>query len=144
VIAAFELDDPRPIRGCAREAQRRHRRLGARAHEAHHLDRRHHLSDRGCHLDLERGRRAERESGRELSLDRSDDGWMTMAEDHRAPGADVVEELVAVFVPQVRAVGARDEARRAAHRFVGAHRRVDATWQECQRFREQRLAGARP
>jgi hypothetical protein len=49
-----------------------------------------------------------------------------VADDRRPPRADVVDIALAVGIPEVRAFGAGDEARRAAHRTEGAHRRVDA------------------
>ena len=61
VVAAFELHDLAAARVAAREPQRRHRRLGARRHEAHHLDRRQQPAERLRHLDLDLGRRAERQ-----------------------------------------------------------------------------------
>ena len=51
---------------------------------------------------------------------------MGVAQDHRPPGADVVDVAAAVDVDDARALGARDEERRSAHRLEGAHRRVDA------------------
>jgi hypothetical protein len=51
---------------------------------------------------------------------------MRVADDHRAPGADVVDVALAVGVPHIGAFGAGDEARRAAHRTEGADGRVDA------------------
>ena len=64
VVAAFELHDLAAARVAAREPQRRHRRLGARGHEAHHLHRRQQAAERLGHLDLELGRRAERQAVR--------------------------------------------------------------------------------
>jgi hypothetical protein len=46
--------------------------------------------------------------------DRTNDLGVGVAKQHRAPGADQVDELVAVDVIEVRTRGARDEARRAA------------------------------
>ena len=64
VVAALELHDLAAAREAAREAQRGHRRLGARGHEAHHLDRRQQRAQRLRHFDLELGRRAERQAVR--------------------------------------------------------------------------------
>ena len=49
-----------------------------------------------------------------------------MAQDHRAPGAEVVDVAVAVRVVEISALGAFDKRRRAAHRAESPHRRVDA------------------
>ena len=49
-----------------------------------------------------------------------------MAQDHRAPRADVVDVALVVGVPKISALGAFDKARRAANSAKGAYRRVDA------------------
>ncbi|MOA39700.1 hypothetical protein D3C78_1615030 [compost metagenome] len=51
---------------------------------------------------------------------------MAVAEDHRAPGADVVHIALIVLVDHVGAGGVLEEQRRAADAAEGAHRRVDA------------------
>ena len=51
---------------------------------------------------------------------------MGVAEDGGPPRSHVVDVALAVDIPQVRAVAARDEARRAADGAKGAHRRIDA------------------
>ena len=63
-------------------------------------------------------------------LDRLHDRREGVAQDHRSPGAEVVDVAVAVRVPQVRAFGARDEWRIAADGAKGADRRVDAAGEE--------------
>ena len=55
-----------------------------------------------------------------------DDFVVVVAEDHRAPGEDVVDELLARGVPHVGALGAVDEARGAAHGAEGSHGGVHA------------------
>jgi len=51
---------------------------------------------------------------------------MRMAEDHRPPGADIVDVALVVFVDHVSALGMLEEQRCAAHATEGAHRRIDA------------------
>ena len=51
-----------------------------------------------------------------------DDIRMRMAEDHRPPGADVIDVAVTVDVDQVGALGALDERRRTAHPGERAYR----------------------
>ena len=63
-------------------------------------------------------------------LDGLDRRRKRVAQDHRAPGAEVVDVAIAVGVDEVGALGALDKRRRAAHRFEGAHRRVDAAGKE--------------
>ena len=106
VIAAVELDDHVAAGEAAREAQRAHRRLGARLDQAHHLDRRHGVAIALGELDLA-ARSARRSScrARAASLTASTTSRVRVAEDQRAPRADVVDVLVAVDVPDVRARG---------------------------------------
>ncbi|MNN47383.1 hypothetical protein D3C81_1618010 [compost metagenome] len=49
-----------------------------------------------------------------------------VADDHRAPGADVVDIALAIGIPHISPFGARDEARRATHRAEGTHGGVHA------------------
>ena len=59
-------------------------------------------------------------------LDGGDDLVVVVAEDHRTPGADVVDVGLAFGVPHVGALGAFNEARGAAHGTEGSDGRVDA------------------
>ena len=56
----------------------------------------------------------------------SDDVRMGVAENHRAPGADVVGVPLAVSVLHLGPDTFLEEQRRAADRAEGAHRRIDA------------------
>ena len=127
VIAAFELDDGVPTGDATCQAQRAHRRLGARGHQANHLDRWHQFADFLGHHDLAFGRRAEGQAVGGSLLHVGDHVRVCMADDGRAPGADVVDVALVVGIPEVRALGALDEARRAADGTEGTHRRVHAT-----------------
>jgi hypothetical protein len=51
---------------------------------------------------------------------------MRVPEDGRAPGADVIQQLVAIHRAEPCAAGGLDEERIAAHRAEGAHRRIDS------------------
>jgi hypothetical protein len=44
-----------------------------------------------------------------------------VAEDHRAPGADVIHVALVIFVGDVGAFGMLEEQRRAAHAFERSH-----------------------
>ncbi|MNS62408.1 hypothetical protein D3C72_954670 [compost metagenome] len=126
VVAAFELDDGLAAGGAARQVQRAHRGFGARTHEAHHRHRRHEGQDGFGQLDLALGRRAVREAFEHGFLHRLDHGGMAVAQDHRAPGADVVDVTLVVGVPEIGALCALDETGRAADGLEGAHGRVHA------------------
>ena len=75
---------------------------------------------------LELGGRAEATSRPRRRVDRRDDLRVRVAEDHRPPGADVVDEAAAVGGHDVRAGGLLEEDRLAADAAKCAHRRVDA------------------
>ena len=55
------------------------------------------------------------------------DGRVGIAVDHRAIGADQVDVLIAVDIPEARALTARDNAGLAAHGSEGADRGIHAT-----------------
>ena len=52
-----------------------------------------------------------------------------VAENHRPPGAEVIEVAIAVGIPEIGALGADDEGRLAADSAKRTHRRIDAAWQ---------------
>ena len=53
-----------------------------------------------------------------------------MSEDERSPGAEVIDVLIAVFVPGPGAEAASDEQRVTPDRFEGANGTVDASGEE--------------
>ena len=53
-----------------------------------------------------------------------------MAEDHRSPGAEIVDVAIAVGVEEPRTLGALHERRSAAHGSKCADRGVDAAGEE--------------
>ena len=127
VVAADELDDLLAAGEAAGDAHGAHRRLGARVDHAHELDGRHGLADEARQLDLELRGRAVARAAVDLLLQPADDLGVSPAEDHGSPRRDEVDELVAVGVPDVGALGARDEQRvRHADALHRADRRVDA------------------
>jgi len=71
------------------------------------------------HLAL--GRRAKREAVQRGLLHGLQHGRVAVAQDHRAPGADVVDVALAVGVPEVGALRTVHKARGAAHGLEGAH-----------------------
>ena len=130
VVAAGHLDERVAAGGRARQADGAHGRLGAGADEAEPLDRRHGIGDQLGQLDLVAVRRAVAGATGGGIGDGGHDGRMGVAQDHRPPGADIVDQLVAVHVPDQCPEGAIDHPRRAADCAEGAHRRVDAAGEE--------------
>ena len=129
VIAALELDDPGAAGVAARQPQRRHRRLGSGADEAHPLHMRVPAADALCQLGLHHVGGAERQTvGRRLPHPFQHQR-MAVADDHRAPGTEIVDIALAGHVEHVGALRAADEARRAADRAERADGGVDAAHQ---------------
>ena len=126
VVAAFELDDAVAPGVAAGQTDGAHGRLGAGADHAHHLAAGHQRGDALGHGHFPRVRRAVGQPGPGRVDHRLAHLRMAVAEDHRAPGADIVDVAVAVDIEQVRPVRALDEERLAAHRLERAHRRIDA------------------
>ena len=98
MVATRELDHEVAAGGGARQADRRHRRLGAGADEPHHLHAGHTPHDQLRQLGFGLGRRAVAGSARRLLLDRGDDARRGVAEDECAPRAHHVGVLAAICV----------------------------------------------
>ena len=91
VVAAGELDDHVAAGEAAGQTERRHRRLGAGRDEPHLVDRRA-GDDLLGELDLGRAGRPEGRAARRGRLDRRHDLGVRVAEQHRAPRADQVDD----------------------------------------------------
>ena len=127
VVAAFELDELAAAGGAARQAQCAHAGFGAAADQPHLLDAGHQRDDGFGQFDFALGRGAKTEPVNGRLVHRFQHRRVAVAQDHRTPRADVVDVPLALGVPQIGALRAPDETRRAAHRAKGAHRRIHAT-----------------
>src|SRR5690606_16730785 len=126
VVAALELDDLVAAGVAACQANRTHGRFGAGADHAHHVHRRHQLAHLLGHLYLDGGRCTKAQAVGNGVLYGSNDVGIAVTENQWAPGADVVDIAVVVFVKQVRALAAVKKYRLAADTAKSAHRRIDA------------------
>ena len=126
VVAPFELHDLVALRVAARETDGTHAGFGAGTHEPHLFTVGHDLEDffRKERLAFRHG--AEREAVRDRFFHGFDDGRMVVPQNHRAPGADVVNEAAAFGVPHIGALGAADKARCAAHAAESAYGGIHA------------------
>ena len=106
VVAAVELDDLAAAGEAAGHAQRAHRGLGARRHEAHLLHRGHALHHALGQLHLGRAGRAVGGAAERRLAHGLDDLGVGVAQDHGPPGAHVVDVALAVGVHDPRALGA--------------------------------------
>jgi len=101
-------------------------RLRARVHQADHLNRWHGRLDLLGELDFSFCRRAEAGSDLEGFLERPHDLRVTMSQQQRAPGTNIVDVFIPIGVEEMRALAARDENGIAAHTAESPHRRVHA------------------
>ena len=126
VVIAGEFHDEVTPGGAARQADRRHRRLGARRHEADALRKGHALAHGAGQQSLSFGGSAKGQAARGRLLDGCHHLRVCVAEQRRAPRPDQVHVGASLDVGDARAARARDEARGAADAAEGAHGRVDA------------------
>ena len=127
VIVAGKLHDQVAAREAAGQPDRTHRGLGAGTHHSHLLDRGHRRDDQFRKPALSLGRSPVGGAGCERPLDRRDYPRMPVAEDHRAPGADVVEIRRPIDIGEVLTLRRREEDRLATDAAECPGRRVDAT-----------------
>ncbi len=142
VIAPLELEQGAPPRRGAGEPDRGHRRLGAGIHEPDPLERRHASAHVLGEFHLRRARRPVGPARRRSCIDRREHGGMRVAEDQRAPGADVVEVRLPVHVGEAGAGSLGHEKGRPAHRPERPHRRIHPAGKHRFRSLEELLRAA--
>ena len=123
--------NPRARRMAARAGFR------ARIRHADFLDAGHQRTNQPGHRHFKRIWDAETRAVVGGGLDGRNDFGMRMAENRRPQGADVINQLVAVHVPNARAFGMADEERLAADGAERAHRQIDAAGNVFQRLGKQ-------
>ena len=126
VVAAFEFQNQVALGESARDANGGHGRFGAGADEANALDGRHRAGDLLAQFDFERRSHAVAGAAPRLLGDRGDHVRVRVAQNQRAPGADVIDVLAPVHILEARALRAIDDQRRAAHGAKRAHGAVHA------------------
>src|SRR6266542_1632572 len=136
VEAALEFQDLVSLAEGARQPQREERRLTPRRAEAHLLGTGHRLAEQL--RERQRGL-GELEIGRalaELSLDRGQDGRMSMSQHQRTRAQDVIDILAARIVVESRALALPDDAGELLRGIVAAER---AAGEQAQGLLEQRV-----
>ena len=126
VVAAFKFDEQIASGETASEAERAHGGFGAAGDEADFLQERNGAANLLRELDFEFGGDAVAGALLRLIGDGGGDGGIGVAEQHGAPGADEIEQLIAVGVVEILALAAFDDERFAADGAEGADGRVDA------------------
>ena len=134
VIAAVELDDFVAPREPARQPDGAHARLRAGIRHADFLHARHQFANQLRHRHFQRIGNAEARAVVGGGFDGGNDFRMRVAENRRPPGADVINQFIAVHVPDVRAFGPVDKKRIAADGAERAHRRIHAAGNVFQRL----------
>lgn len=105
---AGEADDLALAREGARHAQCQQRGFGAGKREAYALGRRKQFANELRPFDLERVRSTVVRALPQLFGDGGDHAWMIVAQDEGAVAAEIIDVLISVGVPFVRAVGPLD------------------------------------
>src|SRR5205085_12389843 len=142
VITTFELHQLRPSGDATCETNRRHRRFGAAAYHAYHLDRRHCIDHFLRELDFEFGRCAKAGSLGCDFLNSSDDFFIRVAQNHRSPRTDIVDVSISIDVGDGRATRRADKSWRASNAAKSAHRRIDTPGYEILRHSKQLLGSS--
>ena len=127
VVAARELEDELALGGRPGHPHRAHRRLGAAVHEPDHLERRHPAPHELCELHLGLARRAVAPPPPGRYLNRLQHCRVSVAQDERSPGADIVDVGPAIDIGEATPGRARDEKGRPAYCTERPDRRVDAS-----------------
>jgi len=136
VVAACKFDDQIASGKSASEAQGTHRGFCAAGNEADFFKKRNGAADALRKLNFEFGGDAEACSLLRLVCNRGDNGRMRVAEQHSSPGADEIEQPVAVRIEKILALAAFDDQRFATDGTKSAHGTVDAADENLFGFRE--------
>src|SRR5690606_30759365 len=126
VVTAFKLDDGVAAGKATGQTNGAHGGFGAGADQTHLLDGRQHFGQGFSQHDFAFGRRAVGQAVYGGFLYGLDNVRIGVAQNGRSPGTHVVRVLLAVCIPDVRALSAFDKARGAAHGTEGTDGRVDA------------------
>src|SRR5258708_15448804 len=126
MIMPCKLDDLRAFGIGAGQTQSAHGRLSAAVDKTDHLDRGYQFDDQFGKLGFQSGWRAETRAAPGLLTDRLNYDIRRMAEYQRPPTQHIIDELVPIGIPYVRAFGMIDEQWIAAHASECPHRRIHA------------------
>ena len=126
VVAPDEFDDFAASGVAARQPDGGHGGFRAGVYHAHFFHGGHHFRDHFRHIHFRRSGNAVAQPPVHGGMDGVHDGLRGVAQDGRAPRADVVNELASVRVRDVRAFGGLDKEGVAVHIAEGSDGGVDA------------------
>ena len=115
VIATFKLDGDIASGEASRYAEGAHGGLGTGVHQAHQFHGRYHFANGLGHLDFLLGRCAEAGSPPHGFLQSGENFRMPVPDQQRPPGPDVIDELIAIGIENMRRLSAHYERGRTAH-----------------------------
>ena len=134
MVAAFKFQDLITAGIASRCTKCAHRRFSAGVHHTEFFDGRIDFVNQLGDFCLHRCRRTVRGASLSCFLNGSNDSWMCVSEDHRSPGADVIDIGISIDICDMRTFRRRNEGRRAAHVRVGTDRTIDPAGHEFPRF----------
>ena len=121
VVATLKFDQFAAPGGAARQADGAHGCLGPGADQAHHVHAGHVFQDFFGQLHFALRRCAKGKAFSQRFLHGIHHGRVPVAQNHRAPRANVIGIALAIGIPHIGALCATDKARCATHRPEGAH-----------------------
>ena len=126
MITACEFDNEIATGESASQSHGAHRRFRAGRDHAHHLDRRHRFVNQFREFAFEFGRSAIAAAVASRFDRGMDHTRVRMPQNHRPPGADIVDVTVAIDVEEISALSARDEDGFSADGAERSRRAVDS------------------
>ncbi len=128
MIVAGEFDDDVAARVAACQPNRTHRRFRPRVNQANLFDGRHKLDDQFGNLVFGPGGRAKTSASSHGGQNRVDDRRMSVPQNHRPPGTDVVEIPIAIDIDQPGPFAPFKHDRLATNRSERASRTIHTAW----------------
>ena len=127
VVAACELDNPVACSDAARKPNGTHGRFRPGVDQTHFFERGDPLAQFFRHLGFQWMRRAEADTLIHCIFDPLEHGRVGMSDDHRPPGANVVDVGTILHIVEIGSLAALHEYWRSADRPESTDRRVDTS-----------------
>mmetsp|Transcript_130223 Transcript_130223/g.183721 ORF Transcript_130223/g.183721 Transcript_130223/m.183721 type:complete len:242 (-) Transcript_130223:26-751(-) len=139
MVATLELHHHITLGEGTNQSEHSHACFSATVGEAHHLHRRDCIDDHLGQLVLQGTGSTEGSTLLHLSTQGLQHLVICMANDGRAPGANIVNILVSIHIPRIGSFDTVKNNRVATHRLESSHRAGHAAWHQILRFREDLL-----
>ena len=125
VIAALKLDDLVPPGKSSCSTNSTHYCLCAGVYHTHHFYAGNDLVNQFCHFHFQCRGSTVTQAIFQLIPDSFQHNVRIVSQNHRPPGADIIDIDVAVLIVEVLVFGTLNKPRRTAHRLKRPHRRID-------------------